>query len=98
MWFRSVICRDVVAEGDEPFMDAMRINFERARQLYTRKLRPVLRRSTPCVRMSCEPRLNRIPKASRFVPTIDRQDAATGSASARSGVAARADRGTTVGL
>lgn len=33
---------DVVAEGDEPFMDAMRINFERARQLYTRKLRPVL--------------------------------------------------------
>lgn len=33
---------DVVADGDEPFMDAMRISFERARKLYTHKLRPLL--------------------------------------------------------
>lgn len=33
---------DVVADGDEPFMDAMRLSFERARKLYTQKLRPLL--------------------------------------------------------
>ncbi|HEY5616347.1 MAG TPA: hypothetical protein VIK60_00295 [Vicinamibacterales bacterium] len=33
---------DVIAEGDEAFTEGMRINFENARRLYTRKLLPML--------------------------------------------------------
>jgi hypothetical protein len=33
---------DVIAEGDEAFSEAMRVHFENARRLYTRKLLPML--------------------------------------------------------
>lgn len=33
---------DVIAEGDEAFSEAMRVHFENARRLYTRKLSPML--------------------------------------------------------
>ena len=36
---------DVIAEGDEPFSDAMRIHFENAKRLYIQKLLPMLERS-----------------------------------------------------
>jgi hypothetical protein len=36
---------DVIAEGDEPFSEAMRIHFENAKRLYTQKLLPLLERS-----------------------------------------------------
>jgi len=36
---------DVIAEGDEPFSDAMRIHFENAKRLYTQKLLPLLERT-----------------------------------------------------
>jgi hypothetical protein len=36
---------DVIAEGDEPFSDAMRIHFENAKRLYNQKLLPMLERS-----------------------------------------------------
>jgi hypothetical protein len=36
---------DVIAEGDEPFSDAMRIHFENARRLYSQKLLPMLERN-----------------------------------------------------
>lgn len=35
---------DVIAEGDEPFSDAMRIHFENAKRLYHQKLLPMLER------------------------------------------------------
>ena len=35
---------DVIAEGDEPFSDAMRIHFENAKRLYNQKLLPMLER------------------------------------------------------
>lgn len=35
---------DVIAEGDEPFSDAMRLHFENAKRLYNRKLLPLLER------------------------------------------------------
>jgi hypothetical protein len=35
---------EVIAEGDEPFSDAMRIHFENAKRLYNQKLLPVLER------------------------------------------------------
>ena len=36
---------DVIAEGDEPFSDAMRIHFENAKRLYAQKLLPMLERA-----------------------------------------------------
>lgn len=36
---------DVIAEGDEPFSDAMRIHFENAKRLYNQKLLPMLERN-----------------------------------------------------
>ncbi|MGH8534227.1 MAG: hypothetical protein ACREV1_16305, partial [Gammaproteobacteria bacterium] len=35
---------DVIAEGDEPFSEAMRIHFENAKRLYNQKLLPLLER------------------------------------------------------
>ena len=35
---------EVIAEGDEPFSDAMRIHFENAKRLYNQKLLPMLER------------------------------------------------------
>ena len=35
---------DAIAEGDEPFSDAMRIHFENAKRLYSQKLLPLLER------------------------------------------------------
>jgi hypothetical protein len=35
---------DVIAEGDEPFSDAMRLHFDNAKRLYFQKLRPMLER------------------------------------------------------
>ena len=37
---------DVIAEGDEPFTEGMRIQFENAKKLYDQKLLPLLERST----------------------------------------------------
>jgi hypothetical protein len=36
---------DVIADGDEPFSDAMRIHFENAKRLYHQKLLPLLERT-----------------------------------------------------
>ncbi len=36
---------DVIAEGDEPFSEAMRVHFENAKRLYNQKLLPLLERS-----------------------------------------------------
>lgn len=36
---------DVIAEGDEPFSDAMRLHFDNAKRLYNQKLVPLLERS-----------------------------------------------------
>lgn len=36
---------DVIAEGDEPFSDAMRLHFENAKRLYNQKLLPMLERA-----------------------------------------------------
>ena len=35
---------DVIAEGDEPFTDVMRVHFENAKRLYHQKLLPMLER------------------------------------------------------
>ena len=36
---------DVIAEGDEPFSDAMRLHFDNAKRLYNQKLLPLLERT-----------------------------------------------------
>ncbi len=41
---------DVIAEGDEPFTEEMRIQFDRARRLYLQKLLPLLERTNGITR------------------------------------------------
>ena len=45
---------DVIAEGDEPFTQAMRIHFDNAKKLYDQKLLPMLEAGTRRHRAGCQ--------------------------------------------
>ena len=57
---------DVIAEGDEPFNEAMRIHFEQAKRLYHQKLLPLLERQHGITREQARARPYDDPQATAF--------------------------------
>ena len=85
---------DVIAEGDEPFSEAMRIHFENAKRLWQQKLLPLLERQHGVTWQEVQAG-QADADASRATFRNDArhpEDAAAGGARARGQVAAGADR------
>ena len=86
---------DVIAQGDEPFTEGMRIHFDHAKQLYHRKLLPMLERTHTSRARSFGRCRKTSPRQARFAAQrrSPDQDAVAGGPRARSRGAEGADAG-----